>query len=127
MLKRFLRSLRPPQCQFHTAARLFLRRLTRCAFIKGHSDLGAERRLHLHRDLRRKKAKRAVDVRAKLGSCFRDFAESAQTPNLEAARVSQHCALPADEFVQTAARLDRFYSRAQPEVIGIPQNDSRIE
>src|SRR5260370_12392515 len=66
-------------------------------------------------------------MRTKLSSLFADLSQGAQTPDLEPARISQHGALPSDEFVQPAACLDRFDSRSQPKVIGVPQNDPRVE
>src|SRR6267378_3189025 len=76
------------------------RKLAICATCASF-DLRAQRSLNFHRNFRREKAKRSIDVRSELSSCFRDLTQRTQTPNLESAGVGEHGAIPADKFVQT--------------------------
>src|SRR2546426_12378582 len=97
------------------------------AFIKSHCDLSAQRGLDVHRNFRRQKTKRAIDMRTKLRSLFSDLAQRSQTPNLKPAGICKHRALPANELVQASARLDRFNPGTQPKMISVSENDPRIE
>src|ERR1043166_1737048 len=66
-------------------------------------------------------------MRSKLCAFFRDFSQRPQTPDLKTTRVRQHRAVPPDEFMQSAACLDYVNAGPQPKVIGIAENDSRVE
>src|SRR2546423_1393392 len=126
-IKSFFRSLTPTQRQFHALARGFRLDLSRWAFVKGHCDFSAKNGLHFHRNLRREKTERAVDMRTELGSFFGDSPNFGETPNLKSTRIGQHRSAPTDEFVQTAASLDYFKPGPQPKMIGIAENDLRVE
>src|SRR6266516_5893282 len=56
------RSFGPSRGQLHAAARLFVRCLTRGAFIESHRYVGAERCLYFHRHFRPKKTPRAAQM-----------------------------------------------------------------
>src|SRR5688572_15695445 len=126
-MKRLLRSLRPTQRQIHAASGRVMIDLSRWTLVERHGDLGPERGLHFHRDFGREKTKRTVDVRAKLSSRLGDFADFCETPNLKAARVGEHRALPADEVVQAAAGFDHFNAGPQPKVIRVAQDYPGVE
>ena len=66
-------------------------------------------------------------MRTKFSALLGDLAQLAETPNLKAARVCQHRAIPADEFMQSSGSFDYLNTRPQPKVIGVPKNDLRVE
>jgi hypothetical protein len=63
----------------------------------------------------------------KLRSLFGNFSDISQAPDLKATRVGQKRPIPTDEPVQPAHRAKNLYSRPQPEVIRITQNDLGIQ
>src|SRR6266571_3514129 len=87
-VKSLPRTFRPTQGQFHAASRFGARGLARRALVEGHCDLCAERRLHFHRNFRRKKAERTIDMRTKLSPFFSNLSELAETPYLKPAGIS---------------------------------------
>ena len=70
---------------------------------------------------------RAVDVRAEHDAVFGQLRQLRQAEDLEAARVGEHRALPAHEAVQAAVRGDHLEAGAQPQVIGVAEDDARAD
>ena len=66
-------------------------------------------------------------MRSKLDTFFIDLSNFREAKNLESARVGQYCAVPANEFVQTTARFNHVNARTQPKVIGVAEDDFRVE
>src|SRR5215470_14799218 len=66
-------------------------------------------------------------MRAKLSSLLSDLAQFAEAPHLKSARVRQQGSIPANEFMQSATGPDRFNAGPQPKMIGVTENDGRVE
>src|SRR6185503_14935136 len=81
------RAFRPASGEIHAALGFFVASFTGRALVENHHDVGAERGLDFHRDLRRQETERAVDVRAKVCAFFGDLAERAKTPDLKTAGI----------------------------------------
>jgi hypothetical protein len=96
------------------------------AFIKKHRDVRAEDALDLHTLFRAEHHAGAVEVALKLHSLLRDLADFGKRPDLEAARIGEHGAVPGREVVEAAKGADDIGARAQPEMIGVPKNDLGI-
>ena len=52
-----------------------------------------------------------------------DFPHLCEGPDLEAAGVREHGLLPGGEIVEAAHLLDQLVSRAEPEVVGVAEDD----
>jgi hypothetical protein len=97
------------------------------AFVKSHTNIGAESDLNIHGVFGREEVAAAIQVRPEADAFIGDFAEGAEGEDLESAGVGEHCARPANEAVQAAEAADEFVAGAQVEVIGIAENDFRTE
>ena len=65
-------------------------------------------------------------MRTKFSSFFTQLSDSGQREYLETTAVSQHRAVETVKTVQSACFLDHVQSRTQIEVIGITQNNLRL-
>src|SRR5438105_15486460 len=105
--------------QLHRLLRFLARDAVRRTFIESHGDVDAESLLNIDRALRRKKMRRAVDVRTKLDTVFAEFANGRERENLKAAGIRKNSAIPRHEFVNSAQLLDDVDARAKHQVIGV--------
>ena len=95
------------------------------AFVEGHQYIRAERDLHRHGVLRRKKMLTAIQMRAELYPVGRDLAQFAERKDLEPAGIGQHGAIPAHETVHSPHATDQLMTGPQIQVIGVRQDDLR--
>ncbi len=79
--------------------------------MDSHGFLGAEHHF------------RAVEVGLETDALFGDRAHFGERPNLEATGIGEDGLLPGGEIVKSAHFLDEFISRAQPEMIGVSEDD----
>jgi hypothetical protein len=77
--------------------------------------------------LRREEMLAAVQVGAELDTIIRHFAQLRKTEDLKAARVSQHGARPADEFVQPAKRAHKLVAGAEVKMVRVAENNLRAK
>ena len=108
-------------------ARLVLGRRKRCAVVKRHGDVRAQRELHVHGVLRRQAHFGTVNRRAKLHTVFGDLAQSRQAEYLKTARVSENRMLPVHELVQATVNRNHRSSRPQHEVKSVAEQYLRPE
>ena len=111
------------------------------ALVEDERDVGAERRLHLHRHLRRDEQRRPVAVGAEPNPLLADRDDRAvvtalaaaslhlvrhspvrQGEDLEATRVGDQRALPAHEAVQPAGGRDPLGARRDEQVVGVAED-----
>ena len=111
------------------------------ALVEDERDVGAERRLHLHRLLRRQEALGAVDVGAEADPLLADLEHPAARPgaaapaldlvgdaavgereDLEAAGVGDQRPVPAHELVQAAELGDPLGPGRQQQVVGVAED-----
>ena len=111
------------------------------ALVEDQGDVGAERRLHLHRDLGRDEQLGAVAVGAEVHPLLLDRDHRAllaalaaaaldlvgdaavgQREDLEAAGVGDQRPLPAHEAVQAAGSGDPLRARRDEQVVGVAQH-----
>ena len=83
------------------------------ALVKGHANVCAESDLDVDRVLGRKEMRTAVEVGAELDAVVRDFAESVEGEDLEAAGVSEDGARPTNEAMQAAHAPDGLVAGTQ--------------
>ena len=69
----------------------------------------------------------AVDVRAELGTLLAQLADAGKGEHLETTAVGQHRAVETIELVQAARLLQHVEARSEVQVIGIAQNDLRLD
>ena len=116
-------------------------RVIRGALVEGEGDVGRQRRLHLHRGLRREEVLGAVAVGAKTDAPFLDLDDRplplppaaaaldllgdvavSEGEDLEAARVGDHRPLPADEGMQAAGGGDPLGPGRDQQVEGVAEH-----
>ena len=117
----------PPRRQLSAFRRVIVLAWIWNAFIEHHRDVAAERRLNFHCDLRRNERSRAVDVILEFHSLFGDFAQLHERENLIPAAVCENRPIPTHEIVQSAKMLDDVESRPNEQVVGVSQNNLRIQ
>ena len=83
--------------------------------------------LDLHRDLGRDELPRTIEVGTELDPLLTDPAQLAQAEDLVSATVGEHRPLPRDKTVEAAHGLHRLRPGAQEEMVGVSQNDPRVE
>ena len=121
---------RPPRPCHGEAQALFRARPVRRilgALIESHADIRAQRDLHIHGMLGSKKVRTPVEMRPEAHALVRYFAQVGEAIDLKAAGVGEHGARPADEAMQPAHATDSLMSGAQIEMIGIAENDLRVQ
>ena len=109
----------PAQGQFHRLAGSLALGGELRALVEGHDDVGAEADFGCERALRAEEMRRAVEVRAEADAFLGDFAQLAQTKDLEAARVGQDGPLPAHEAVHAAKLANGLDPRPQIKMVGV--------
>lgn len=97
------------------------------AFVEEHRDVGSERGLNLHAQLGGKHHFRSIEVVLKSHAFFGDLAKLGQGPNLESSRVGEEGFLPGRETVESAHLTNQLMAGAQPEVVGVAEDDLRAE
>jgi hypothetical protein len=97
------------------------------ALVESHYNVGAESDLHVDGMFGGEEVRTPVEVGAELNAIVRDFAERAEREDLKAAGVSEHCARPADEFVQAAHAANEFVTGTEIEMVGVAQDDFSAE
>ncbi len=96
-------------------------------FVERHHDVGTDGALRIHHIFGRKQMPRSVDVRVKQHAFLFHLACASQRKHLKTAAIGQNGAIPAVEFVQTASLFENLQPRAQIEVIGVAQNNLRLD
>ena len=69
----------------------------------------------------------AVQMRLKFDALVFHFSQLAQAPDLEAAGVGEDRARPAHKAVQPAENGDQFVARTQKQMVGVGENNPRIQ
>ena len=101
-------------------------RVAGAALVEGHDDVRTDRALDVHHLLRREEVLRSVDVRAEEGALLVQFAILREGKDLKAAAVGQDRFAPGVEAMQAARLFEDSRSGAQIEVIGVAQDDLRL-
>ena len=97
------------------------------AFIEEHGDVGAKSGLDFHALFGAEHHAGAIEVALELHAFFGDFSDFGKGPNLEAAGVGEHGAVPGGEGVKAAELFDDFGAGAEPEVVGVAEDDLSID
>ena len=97
------------------------------ALVQHHHDVAAERELDVDGRFGREHVRVAIQMRTEQHAFFGDLAQAVQTENLEAAGIGENGPRPVHELVQSAEFADGFVARAQEQMIGIGENDFRVE
>ena len=97
------------------------------AFVEHHHNVAAQGQLGVHGRFRREGVRVAVQVGLKDHPVLGDFAQAAQTEDLVAAGIGKDGARPRHETMQAAQARIRSGARAQIKMIGIGQQDPRIQ
>ena len=71
----FRAALRPPDGQFHASRRIFIFTRPRRALIQHHRDIAAERGLNFHRNFRRNKSRRPINMILEMHAFFGNLAQ----------------------------------------------------
>ena len=100
---------------------------TRRALVKRHHDVAANAALDVHYLLGREQVLAAIDVAAEGHSLVGQLAVLGQREDLETAAVGEDGAVPTVELVKATGTLNDVHARAQVQVIGIAQNDLRLD
>ena len=115
----------PAQRQVERRASPGIIRRILSTLIERHGNVGAKRNLDIHRMLRRKEVRPAIQMRPKLHPVLGHLAQFIEAEDLKAARVSQNGAIPAHKPVQPAKPANQLMPRPQIKMIRIAQNDPR--
>src|SRR5262249_55348655 len=97
------------------------------ALVEGHGDVGAQGRLDLDRPLGSDAVGGPVDVRAGGDAVVVDLDVVALREDLEASGIGQDRAITADHLVQAAVGGDDLEAGAQVEMVGVAEDDVRVE
>ena len=119
------RTLRPLRRERHVLLDVATLRAAGRADVEHHRDVGAEVALHLHRDLRRHALHRAVEVGFEGDAVLVDLPKRREAEDLKAAAVGEHRVRPAHEARHTPELRHQLRAGAQPEVVGVRQDDAR--
>src|SRR6266404_4259323 len=66
-------------------------------------------------------------MRTKFSSFFRNLPQRTQRPNLKTTRVGKQRSPPSHKTVQSTTRTNHIDSGTQPKVIGVTENNARID
>ncbi len=97
------------------------------ALVEHHHDVRTEILLDPHRQLRREKAARAVEVRAERDALRRERAQLAEAEDLEAPAVGEDRAVPVHEAMEPAEIAHQPLAGAQVQVVGVGEDGLRAE
>ena len=125
-LPRLARTPRPLGRHAHGLRKLFARRGKLHAHVEHHRDVDPERFFERKHGLGRESMHAAVDVRFERHAVFVELAALLQAEDLEAAGVGEDRAVPRHEAVHAARLDDQLFARAQPQMIGVRQNDLAV-
>lgn len=92
-------------------------------FVEEHRDVRADRGLDVHAAFRGEKHPCPVEVVLETDPLLGDFSQLRQRPDLKAARVGKDGLIPRGKFVESAEIPDQICTGAEPEVIGIAEDD----
>src|SRR5207253_2823713 len=120
-------ALRPSYRQFRTSGCVVVLTRPWRTFIQHHGNVTAERGLNLHRDLRRNKSRRPIDVILEMHALLCDLAEFHERKNLVAAAICQNRPIPIHKAVQSIKVPNYVESWSDKQVISIPENDLSVE
>ncbi len=120
-------ALRPQRRAPHRRFDLAAARRQLDADVEHHRDIDAERFLKADHVLGREAVRAAVEVRAKRDAVVVEVAPRFQAEDLEAAAVGEDRPVPGHEAMQAAQRDERLASRAQPQMVGVRENDLRAD
>ena len=120
-------SARPAHGSFHRRARGFVSRRIFQALVEHHHDVAAEGELDIDGRLGREHVAVAVEMRLEHHALFRDLAQPAQAEDLEASGIGEDGPRPIHELVQAAELADGFVAGPQIEMIGVAEDDVRVE
>jgi hypothetical protein len=99
----------------------------RGAFVEEHGDIGAEDGLDFHALFGAEHHAGAIEVALELHAGLGDFSDFRKGPDLEAAGVGEHGAVPSGEGVEAAEFFDDLGAGAEPEVVGIAKDDLGVD
>src|SRR5579863_5105348 len=97
------------------------------ALVEGHDDVCTEADLCVHRALRAKKMRGAIEVRAESHAFFSDFTQLVQTKNLKSSGVGKDGTRPCHETMQTAKLANLLNSGAEIKVISVAEKNLHAE
>src|SRR6476646_3289922 len=86
----FLASSRPTRRHFCARRRVLVLTGPRWAFIQNHCDVAAERGLNFHRNFRRNKSRRPINMILEMHALLGNLAQLRQRENLVTATVGQN-------------------------------------
>ncbi len=121
-----LAALSPAGCESGGVFRVFALAGIGGAFVKKHRDVGSESGLNFHAFLWAEHHAGAIEVALELDTFLADFADFREGPDLEAAGICEHGAIPGGEGVESAKLLDDLGAGPEPEVVGVPEDDLSI-
>ena len=120
-------AIQPPVRAIHRVFRVFLIRRTRTALVERHHDVRAYLALDIHHAFRRKEQLPSVDMTAKPYALFGHLADIRQAEHLKTAAVRQYRPRPTFKPVQSAGLTKNLRPRPQIEMIGVAQDDLRLD
>jgi hypothetical protein len=104
-----------------------LRRRGQCrTFVEDHGDVRPEVGLYFDGSLWRQHVRAAIQVRAEFDPPLIYLAPVRQAEDLIAAAIGEDWLVPTDELVQAASTGNQLIAGPEHQVIGIAQNDLRI-
>jgi len=83
--------------------------------------------LNLHRDFRRNKSRRPIDVILEMHALLHDLAEFSKRKNLVTTAVSQNRSIPIHKAMQSTEVPNNLESWSDKQVISIPEDNLRVE
>jgi hypothetical protein len=96
-------------------------------FIKGHDDVSPDDALDVHRPFRREQVRTAIDVAPEGHALLLDFSVLGQAVHLIPSGIGQDGPVPAHEPMQSSRLLQDIKARTKIQVVGVPQNDVRVD
>ena len=100
---------------------------TRRAFVQCHHDVAADGAFDVHHLLGGEQVIAAVDVAAKGHALVSQFAVIGKRKHLKATAIGKDGTVPTVKLVQSACTLDDIHTGSQVQVIGVAQDDLRLD
>ena len=104
-----------------------MRRRQRRAIVQNHRDIATYRRLDFHHEFGRVEMPAPIDMRLKMNPIGIEFAHLRKAKDLKPARIGQISPIPRGKLVQASCLAEQIDPRAQIEMVGICQDNRRIE
>ena len=120
-------AVQPAVGQFHRLLGIVVVGIARRTLVEGHHDVRPDGALDVHHAFGREDVLAAVDVRTELGPFLAQLADAGEGKHLETTAVGQHRAVEAVELVQAARLLQHVEARTEVQVVGVAQNDLRLD